>query len=506
MTAVLTIPEVRVDVNGDDLAAEALSTLASVLVAQRLSVPTLCELVFLDPTGPDGSVLELPRPGDELNVAVEDDDLFAGDVTAVEHVHGPDHGYEVRVRAYDRLHRLRKNQRVRVFEDASFADIASQLAEEADLSVEAAEDGPRWAHLIQHRQTDYELLLQLSARVGLYPAVRGDELHLLTLEGDGDEVELQLGEDLFEARIELNGDTACDSVSVVGWNPLTVEVHEGSASSARTGRDVEAAVSSGDVGGSGELTFPDELAEDDEQAEALAQAELDLRAGREVVFAGVAEGDARLLPGVPVQVGGVDPELEGRYVLTSVTHTIDDRRGYLSELSTLPPPNPRRARGAVAAVAEITDVDDPDGLGRVRASLPGYDGVETGWMGVVTAGAGSAKGLILTPDVGDTVLVLLAAEDPSFGVVVGGLYGLDGAPDSGVEGGAIRRYTLLTPGGHRLTLDDDLVKVHLEDTTGSFVELSTDSVLLHAERDLLLDAPGRAVVVRAKTVDFETAT
>jgi phage protein D/phage baseplate assembly protein gpV len=507
MISIATIPEIRVDADGEDLAEEAAATLSQVRVSQRLSVPALCELVFLDPVGADGELLELPEPGQSLSVEVgdADDPLFEGDVTAVEHVHGPDHAYEVRVRAYDRLHRLRKNGEPRVFEDVSFADVAAELADAADLSAESEDDGPTWATLIQHRQTDYELLTELAARVGLYATVRGDTLHLITLEGLGDDLDLHLGGSLLEASIEVNGDPACRSVSVAGWNPLSVEVHEGNADSPRSGRDVDAEVSPDDVGGSGEITLPDEVAADDEHAESLAQAELDVRAAREVVLSGVAEGDARLRPGVPVNVSGVDERIAGRYVLTSVTHSIDDRQGYVSELSTLPPRVGKRPRGAVVALAEVTAVDDPDGLGRVRATLPAYDDVETDWMGVLTVGAGPSKGLIVTPDVGDRVLVLFAREDPAFGVVLGGLYGTGGAPDSGVEDGAVRRYTLLTPGGHRLTLDDELVKVHLEDTTGSFIELSTDSVLVHAERDLTLDAPARAVLVRAKSVDFETA-
>jgi len=43
--------------------------------------------------------------------------------------------------------------------------------------------------------------------------------------------------------------------------------------------------------------------------------------------------------------------LEGRYVLTSVTHTIDDRAGFVSEISTSSPPPRARALGTVAALA-----------------------------------------------------------------------------------------------------------------------------------------------------------
>jgi phage baseplate assembly protein gpV len=126
-------------------------------------------------------------------------------------------------------------------------------------------------------------------------------------------------------------------------------------------------------------------------------------------------------------------------------------------------------------------------------------------MGVVAAGAGAAKGLVLLPDVGDQVLLLMAHEDPSWGVVIGGLYGTAGAPDAGVEEGAVRRYNLLTPGGHRLTLDDARRSIRLEASSGSYLELSPETVLLHAVHPLTLEAPGQPILVRGLSVDFQTA-
>jgi phage protein D len=62
--------------------------------------------------------------------------------------------------------------------------------------------------------------------------------------------------------------------------------------------------------------------QDDQHADALAQAELDWRVGREVTLWGVAEGNPRLRPGTPVELQGVAPVLAGRYVLTEVTHIL----------------------------------------------------------------------------------------------------------------------------------------------------------------------------------------
>lgn len=157
----------------------------------------------------------------------------------------------------------------------------------------------------------------------------------------------------------------------------------------------------------------------------------------------------------------------------------------------------------MAALGEVTRVDDPEGVGRVRVSLPAYGDVETDWMQVLAAGAGRDKGLMILPDVGDRVLVLFSHGDPGQGVVLGALYGMQGPHDSGVEGTAVRRYTLLTPGGQEIELDDAGDRIRMADSTGSFVELSPEKVRLHAAVDLEMEAPGRSVTIRGDKIDFE---
>ncbi|MFP2934313.1 phage baseplate assembly protein V, partial [Pyxidicoccus sp. 3LG] len=173
-----------------------------------------------------------------------------------------------------------------------------------------------------------------------------------------------------------------------------------------------------------------------------------------------------------------------------------------SELSSAPPPRRVRTRASAVTLGVVSRVDDPDSKGRVRCTLPAYGGVETDWMQVLAAGGGSGKGLMLLPDVKDTVLLVLGGEDPARGVVVGGLYGGDGPPDAGVEGGSVRRYTLLTPGGHKLRLDDEGRTLRLEDGTGSYLELAPGGVKLHSKVALEVEAPGQDVVIRGRSIDF----
>ncbi len=123
----------------------------------------------------------------------------------------------------------------------------------------------------------------------------------------------------------------------------------------------------------------------------------------------------------------------------------------------------------------------------------------------MAAGAGSGKGFVFLPDVEDKVLVLFLGGEITQGIVLGGLYGTDGAADYGVENGSIRRFILSTPSGQIIKLDDSGKSIRLENKGGSFLEFSPEKAHLHSVVDLEIEAPGRGVVIRGKTIDFRQA-
>jgi len=148
-------------------------------------------------------------------------------------------------------------------------------------------------------------------------------------------------------------------------------------------------------------------------------------------------------------------------------------------------------------------IEGETGTGKELAALPAYAGLETDWLHVTAPAAGADKGLAMLPDVDDHVLVLLADEDRSRGVVLGGLYGRGGIPDSGVSDGAVRRFTLRTAAGHVIQLDDESRSMKLTDATGNCLELTPGHLKLHAAVDLVIEAPGRSLLLRAQKIDFE---
>jgi phage baseplate assembly protein gpV len=109
------------------------------------------------------------------------------------------------------------------------------------------------------------------------------------------------------------------------------------------------------------------------------------------------------------------------------------------------------------------------------------------------------------PDVHDTVAVALPHGQPAGGIVLGSLYGTVEPHESGVRGNAVRAWSLRSKEGQRVLVDDDKRTLRVDNADGSFIELAPDTVRLHAATDLVIEAPGHGITVRADTVDFEHA-
>jgi uncharacterized protein involved in type VI secretion and phage assembly len=506
MTAVHDLPRLRVTLGGAVLDTSQAGALHRLRVVQALSAPAQCELVFQAPDerlAKDGLA-----PGTAIRIEVEGcaTALFSGEVTAVEHVYTAARWLEVRIRAYDPLHRLQKRQTARALTDVDAAAVAREVLADAGIVASVAAGGTAvvWPSLLQHDQTDFELLHEVCERTGLYFVLRGGTLHLLTLEGvsGGETPELTLGADLLEVTFELNAAPGCRRVVARGWDPGRALPLEARADVPRSGRVATARVALADVGATHDRLVGGVTGAGESHAQLIAQAELDRSVASELTLRGTAEGDPALRPGTAIKVAGVADRLAGTYILTEVIHTIDPETGYLAALSSGPPPPLVRPGGMGIALGKVSTVDDPDGLGRVRVRLPAFGGIETGWIQVLGLGAGAKKGLCVLPDTDDQVLVSLLRGDLGQAIVLGGLYG-DANPDPGVEGGNVRRFSLQTAGGQRLFFDDKRRTLRISDAAGSHFEIGPDGVSLHSKVPLTIEAPGTSLVFRASTIDFE---
>ncbi|MCA0308969.1 MAG: phage baseplate assembly protein V [Actinobacteria bacterium] len=517
MRQVQGLPELIVTLGGQRLVAADTARIVRILVHSALGQPTQCQVAW----AAEDALGVSPDTGDALRIELggRRTPLFSGEVTVVEYSYRADTGRQVRVRAYDALHRLRKRQSTRLLEDTDLRALTEALAAGTGLAVEAPADplGP----VYQVARSDLDLLVEVAGRHGRHPVVRGGTLHLVPTAGDGEPATLAYGSTLHAAEIEVSAEPAFRGAEATWWDPVSTQADTGRASASGPVAQVRADPAPGRLGGGGDLVRADELRQGSlTQPTALAGADLDVRSQGEVTAVLVVDGDPALQAGGRVRLQGVRSAVEGVYPVTEATHEITVT-GYETTLSSRPPAPPRpRARDQVT-LGVVSDVDDPEDRGRVRVRLPAYPDLETGWAPVLLPAAGADKGVVALPEVDDHVLVLLPGHDPAHAIVLGGLYGPDSPPLPRTErpgnsaqaapalaGGAPERGAtalVRTRDGQQVVLDGTNRILSLTDGHGSSVELGPALVRITAATDVLIEAPGRALRVRARTVDFEEA-
>ena len=435
--------------------------------------------------------------------------VFSGVIKGFEYHYGPAGERVVRVSARDDLYPLVKRQPVKAHVQVTVPEMAETMLAGLGISVAAPETGPVWDHIIQHRVSDLAFLKDYAERSGLYFFLQDDTLHFYPLQAARTGIVLEYRRSLLELSLKNDSDWSTESVTVQGWNPWRAESQTGQAQAQQDIDDFAV-----------QRLLSDQPAQSDTQLDILAAAELGRAAALRHSVGGSAEGDFRLVPGASVRIEGVDASLSGLYLLTAVEHRINAVQGYISVFDTAPPKPVRRALNTTATMAHVTQLEDPERLGRIKVLLPGYNDVESDWLEVVMPGAGVDKGLIMLPDIGDTVLVLLLNGRPDQAVVIGGLFGQHGPPDQNVKDNAVHRYSWLTPGGQTIRMNDRGAVISIVNRSGSRVELNGDSIKLetsggqilemddqtlrlHAETDCCIEAPGRTLVLKADKINFE---
>lgn len=516
-------PQLVIEIDGRALPNEVIVSIQRIQVKQVLSAPTQGELTL--PQVHEQFLAEAHlKMGRSISIKFgsQKQTLFYGQITAIEYVYSASIRPLILIRCYDFLHQLRKHQPVRTHVQVNVHQLAKEFTQQLSLKVEGGEKMPVAPRLIQYKQSDLQFLYEVGESCGLYFFLNKDCLMITSLAGIWSSQNLVLGKNLFEARFSVNAETTAESVTATGWDMQLAKSHSWTAQTSSVETNVHRSIDPGDYGENTQRMLVDDGVHDENQAESVAQKELDRYVNRQVSLWGVADGNPALMPGMAVQVSGVEASLEGRYVLTEVNHSIDPEKGYISEINTLAPAASHVKTGKNATIGIVSQVDDPENLGRVKVSLPTYNNIETDWLEVLIQGAGVQKGQLILPDVGDHVLLLFINGEPAQSVVLGGLYGEKELPQPVVEDGAVQRFVMQTAGKQGILLDDTESAIRIETQSGhsiqmtpeeigisrnngSFVTLKDDRVKIHSETDLDIEAPGSTITFRGKKIDFEEA-
>jgi uncharacterized protein involved in type VI secretion and phage assembly len=478
--------------------------------------------------------------------------VFKGEITAIEPVFGENGSVQLRLRGFDKGHRLTLGKNTRTFGDANpqtasltDSDIVSQIAQKAGLSANVSASGlsgVAYHYVMQYDQSDWEFLWARAQMLGYQVYVNDKTLHFRPA---SDKRHTQAPEALvwgqnlkhFEPRIVVSSQVT--KSEALGWDPATQKKVSGTASSnsqpaAKIGDSVygKKAVSGGLQMSSVAEAVLSPVMRSAKMAEALAKARFAehesqfARASGELLF-----GDPRLLAGTVVKISNVGKRFSGEYYVTAARHSwrsgdyrvrfeVSGREPYTirnlllgREALSL-----RKIDGVVIGI--VTDIGDPQKLGRVKVKypwLPLNAGAELGsnWARLVTAGAGSDRGVFFTPEVNDEVLIAFEQGDVSHPYVVGALWSDKKKPPAAnagtvLDGGkTVNQRIIRSKSGHLIVLDDTdgQEKITIVDKTKKntiTIDSKTNAMTIKSEGDLTLEAGGKLVMKSKQDFSLET--
>jgi len=170
------------------------------------------------------------------------------------------------------------------------------------------------------------------------------------------------------------------------------------------------------------------------------------------------------------------------------------------------------ARFFGVTIGVVTNNKDPDGLGRVKTSLPWMaDQVESDWARVVTPMAGSGRGVYFLPEVNDEVLVAFEHGNPDTPYVLGGLWnGQDKPPESNHDGKNDRRAIRSRSGNViRLTDTDGDAKIEIIDSSGKnmiVISAKDNSITITAASDVTIKSDNGKLKLSGNGVEITSTS
>ncbi len=494
----MEVPYIKKD--GADIDPAWMGDLEEVVFELALGAPDMATLRFADPrlARLKDNLFSL---GDKLEISF---DVGAGrvsvgtiEVASIEPEIDAGAQSKLVIRGYNKMARLHFQQKTRSFLKQTDSQIASTIAQECGLTAKVVATSAQFEYLVQWNQTDMEFLMERADRIGYQVYVEGDDLYFQPAGTvrTGAETTLTYAEHLISFRPRVTPVRQATQVQLRAWDQQSKSAVTATASSAdndnrggygKTGAQaLRAAYSVG-----ADMSIFDVAVLDATEATKVAQAALD-QLNREFVEAeGVAVLSPTIKAGRTVYIDSLPGTVGGTYFVTSVRH-IWTASGGLTEFTisgrTLPTVSglldgraaPQHIYGVWPAI--VTNQGDPNNQGRVKVKFPMMplaDGVEleSTWARIASPMAGSARGLLILPEVGDEVLVAFGGGDPNYPFIVGTLWnGQDKPPlanNVAVADGKVEQRIFKTRAGHTITFFDKTgeEKIRIEDKAQQFIE------------------------------------
>lgn len=333
-------PEYKVEINGLQLSPDLRSLLTSVQVIEEINIPSMFSIVF-QIGGYEEAIallleLEIFHIGSEVKVYMGSHiplPLITGEITSIEpSLH--DHGSQVEIRGYDRLHKLKLGKRTKTYQEIKDSDLVMELASNWGLQGNAEITETVIPHLYQNNRSDFDLLEERAARLRFEFSV-DDKILNFTKSGEAQTATtiLEYGADFTNFKANYRAVYQGDQVDVKSWDYKNKELIEASAKAGQEISKMEALETGVDATkktlGSAGVSVLKSLAVDKDEAEAIALAEFNRNVSNSVKAVIRLTGNPELRRSKTVKLIKLN-RYSGTYYIYKAEHTLNTC-GYYTE-------------------------------------------------------------------------------------------------------------------------------------------------------------------------------
>jgi uncharacterized protein len=337
------VPDLEIRLNGKLLPLEAQIDIESVTVLDDLNALSMFTVVLYnwdqELQKVSWSDSELFAIGAEVQIKLgfvgNLSKVMTGEITSLEPEFTGDRPPMLTVRGYDYRHRLARGRRTRTFSRMKDSAIVSQVARDAGLRAQVNDTRTILDYVVQHNQTDLEFLRKRAGLIGYECYVREKVLHFQPPRLSAQPLAtLQVGRDITEFTPRLRSLDQVGTMTVRGWSVMGKEVVIGQVQAGQESSTMGGTTSgprrTSQVFGKVQAASVDVPVQSKAQADQMARGRFEDMALTYIQGEAACAGNPLLQAGSVVDIQGAGRTFSGIYYLTSVTHAVAPRAGYLT--------------------------------------------------------------------------------------------------------------------------------------------------------------------------------
>jgi Rhs element Vgr protein len=504
----------------------------SIVVEKEVNRIPYARIVILDGSAPEQdfklSSEDLLIPGKEIEITAgyhsEEETIFKG-VVVKHNIKVKNGSSYLIVECKDKAVKMTLGRKSKYFYESKDSEIIEELIGNSGLTADVEATAVSHPELIQYRASDWDFMVTRAQANGKLCFVDDGTIKVAKPVLSGETIEtVAFGSSIHEFEGEIDARDQFSKITSSSWSYTDQELIETEAQDPAIALNGNLSPSDlAEVFGIEDLQFKhggnltQEELQDWSDAKATFQ-QLAKTRGR-VKFQGIPS----VKPGVLLTLEGLGNRFNGKIYITGVRHEIaggnwlvDAQFGltptWFSEtydVSEMPGSGimPSINGLHIGVVSQLES--DPDGEDRILVQIPIINNEEQGiWARVATLDAGENRGSFFRPEIGDEVIIGFINDDPNDAVVLGMLHSSAKpapitATDDNHEKGFVTRsemkmifnddkisYTLETPAGKKLTMDEDADIIKIEDEHSNVFTLNGDGITMESAGDIKIKASG----------------